>query len=195
MGCRDSSGDDFGILGLDHRWSRAPIAPRNTFRGDSPPRRRHLGVWQCRQTGEPWYWLRNRAVSIAESSGSCGQSSFVCIVAANTPDFALSPAFVYDSNGSPVPAPIGDVAYAVCFGADSMPDGKSSPPKRARVARQVRGEEVIELLPGGPPNYTAPDVVRWHGAAPDEYVVQLTFMGGASGEDWFEPVSDNDYRG
>ena len=60
---------------------------------------------------------------------------------------------------------------------------------------QVRGEEVIELLPGGPPNYTAPDVVRWHGAAPDEYVVQLTFMGGASGEDWFEPVSDNDYRG
>ena len=60
---------------------------------------------------------------------------------------------------------------------------------------QVRGEEIIELLPGGPPNYTAPDVVHWHGAAPDEHVVQMTFMGGASGADWFEPVSDAEYRG
>jgi quercetin dioxygenase-like cupin family protein len=60
---------------------------------------------------------------------------------------------------------------------------------------QVRGDEVVELSPGGSPNYTAPGVVHWHGAAPDEHVVQLTFMGGASGADWFEPVSDDDYRG
>ncbi len=58
---------------------------------------------------------------------------------------------------------------------------------------QVRGQEIIELVPGGPPNYTAPGVVHWHGASPDEYVVQLTFMGGEAGADWFEPVSDRDY--
>lgn len=60
---------------------------------------------------------------------------------------------------------------------------------------QVRGKAIVELHPGSPPNYTAPGVVHWHGAAPDEHVVQLTFMGGASGADWFEPVSDTDYRG
>ena len=67
--------------------------------------------------------------------------------------------------------------------------------EEGRGRTQVRGEQIIELLPGGSPNYTAPDVVHWHGAAPDEHVVQLTFMGGASGADWFEPVSDDDYRG
>ena len=67
--------------------------------------------------------------------------------------------------------------------------------EEGRGRTQVRGDEVIELLPGGSPNYTAPGVVHWHGAAPDEHVVQLTFMGGASGADWFEPVSDDDYRG
>lgn len=60
---------------------------------------------------------------------------------------------------------------------------------------QVRGQDIIEMRPGDAPNYTAPGVVHWHGAAPDQYVVQLTFMGGASGADWFEPVSDSDYRG
>ena len=59
---------------------------------------------------------------------------------------------------------------------------------------QVRGEVMVELRPGGPPNYTAPGVVHWHGAAPDEHVIQLTVMGGLSGADWFEPVSDADYR-
>ena len=60
---------------------------------------------------------------------------------------------------------------------------------------QVRGEAMVELLPGDPPNYTAPGVVHWHGASPDAHVVQLTFMGGQSGADWFEPGSDGDYRG
>ena len=67
--------------------------------------------------------------------------------------------------------------------------------EEGRGRTQVRGDEVVELLPSGSPNYTAPGVVHWHGAAPDEHVVQLTFMGGASGADWFEPVSDDDYRG
>lgn len=67
--------------------------------------------------------------------------------------------------------------------------------EEGRGRTQVRGEAMVELLPDGPPNYTAPGVVHWHGAAPDEHVVQLTFMGGTSGADWFEPVSDGDYRG
>ena len=67
--------------------------------------------------------------------------------------------------------------------------------EEGRGRTQARGKGMVELLPGGPPNYTAPGVVHWHGAAPDEYVVQLTFMGGPSGSDWFEPVSNGDYRG
>ena len=67
--------------------------------------------------------------------------------------------------------------------------------EEGRGRTQVRGQGMVELHPGGPPNYTAPGVVHWHGASPTEHVVQLTFMGGASGADWFEPVSDEDYRG
>ena len=67
--------------------------------------------------------------------------------------------------------------------------------EEGRGRTQVRGETMVELFPGGPPNYTAPGVVHWHGAAPEEHVVQLTFMGGASGADWFEPVSEADYQG
>jgi quercetin dioxygenase-like cupin family protein len=67
--------------------------------------------------------------------------------------------------------------------------------EEGRGRTQVRGENIVELHPGGPPNYTGPGVVHWHGASPDGYVVQLTFMGGAAGADWFEPVSDADYRG
>ena len=67
--------------------------------------------------------------------------------------------------------------------------------EEGRGRTQVRGEAMVELLPGGSPNYTAAGVVHWHGAAPDEHVVQLTFMGGPSGADWFEPVSNGDYRG
>ena len=67
--------------------------------------------------------------------------------------------------------------------------------EEGRGRTQVRGQQIVELLPGGPPDYTAPGVVHWHGASPDEHVVQLTFMGGASGAEWFEPVSDQDYLG
>ena len=67
--------------------------------------------------------------------------------------------------------------------------------EEGRGRTQVRGEAMVELLPGGPPDYTAPGVVHWHGDSPDEHVIQLTVMGGASGSDWFEPVSDTDYQG
>ena len=37
----------------------------------------------------------------------------------------------------------------------------------------------------------------WHGASPDEYVVQLTVLGGGDGgpTSWFGPVSEEEYRG
>lgn len=61
---------------------------------------------------------------------------------------------------------------------------------------QVRGEPIVELLPGGQANFTAPGVVHWHGASPDAYAIQLTIMGGSTGDtSWLEPVSNADYRG
>ena len=58
---------------------------------------------------------------------------------------------------------------------------------------QVRGGPLQEMLPGEPPVFAGPGVVHWHGAAPDEYVVQLTFISGQA--TWHEPVSDDDYLG
>ena len=49
------------------------------------------------------------------------------------------------------------------------------------------------MLPGNPPVFAGPGVVHWHGAAPDEYMVQLTFVSGQTS--WQEPVSDDDYLG
>ena len=46
-----------------------------------------------------------------------------------------------------------------------------------RGRTQERGKPMLELVPGGQPAYAGPGVVHWHGAAPDEHVVQLTFMG------------------
>ncbi|MDP6582561.1 MAG: cupin domain-containing protein, partial [Vicinamibacterales bacterium] len=42
---------------------------------------------------------------------------------------------------------------------------------------QVRGEP-LQKLEVGSPVYAAAGVVHWHGAAPDEYLVQLTFSSG-----------------
>ena len=62
-----------------------------------------------------------------------------------------------------------------------------------RGRTQVRGEALQEVLPGEPPVFAGPGVVHWHGAAPDEHVVQLTFVSGQTS--WLEPVSDDDYLG
>ena len=58
---------------------------------------------------------------------------------------------------------------------------------------QIRGEPLQELLPGEAPVFAGPGVVHWHGAAPDEHVVQLTFVSGQAS--WEERVSDDDYLG
>ena len=57
--------------------------------------------------------------------------------------------------------------------------------EEGRGRTQVRGEEIVELLPGNAV-HAGPDVVHWHGAAPDSYMVQLTFVSGETS--WLEPV-------
>ncbi len=65
--------------------------------------------------------------------------------------------------------------------------------EEGRGRAQVRGGEIVEFVPGGRPIYTGPGVVHWHGAAPDEHLIQLTFISGEATR--FEPVSDEDYLG
>lgn len=64
--------------------------------------------------------------------------------------------------------------------------------EEGRGRTQVRGEALQELTPGTPV-YAGPGVVHWHGAAPDQYMVQLTFVSGQT--NWEGPVSDDDYLG
>jgi quercetin dioxygenase-like cupin family protein len=56
---------------------------------------------------------------------------------------------------------------------------------------QERGQPVRVLRPGEP-YLTKADVWHWHGAAPDEKAVQLTFYGGTI--EWGEEVTDAQYR-
>ena len=68
--------------------------------------------------------------------------------------------------------------------------------EEGRGCAQVRGGPIEEMVPGGQPIYTRPGVAHWHGADPDEYVVQLIFMQGGSEEATrYGPVSDDDYHG
>ncbi|MCY4602208.1 MAG: cupin domain-containing protein [Acidobacteria bacterium] len=69
--------------------------------------------------------------------------------------------------------------------------------EEGRGRTQERGGEIIEMVPGGSPVFAAAGVVHWHGAWPDEHVVQLTVLGGGDGgpTSWFGPVTDEEYRG
>ena len=69
--------------------------------------------------------------------------------------------------------------------------------EEGRGRTQARGGEIIELVPGGSPVFAPAGLVHWHGASPDEHVVQLTILGGGDGGPtaWMEPVSEEDYRG
>jgi len=56
---------------------------------------------------------------------------------------------------------------------------------------QVRGGPVVAKGPGEP-WFTAAGVEHWHGAAPDEDVLQMTIYEGTV--DWLEGVSDEAYN-
>jgi quercetin dioxygenase-like cupin family protein len=60
-----------------------------------------------------------------------------------------------------------------------------------RGVTQVRGGP-IEVAGPGEPWWTAAGVEHWHGAHPNEDVVQWTFYAGSP--TWLEPVLDAQYR-
>ncbi len=59
---------------------------------------------------------------------------------------------------------------------------------------QEFGKEVVEMLPGSVINIPA-DVKHWHGAAPDSWFSHLAveIPGEETGNEWCEPVSDEEY--
>ena len=65
--------------------------------------------------------------------------------------------------------------------------------EQGKMRVQKRGQPMRELGVGQS-DYTAPEVVHWHGAGPDQALVQINagFGGGAK---WFEEVAADDYGG
>jgi 4-carboxymuconolactone decarboxylase len=62
---------------------------------------------------------------------------------------------------------------------------------RARVQR--KGQPVKELA-AGDSDYTAPNVQHWHGATPDQRLVQLNISFGGETK-WMQKVTDEEYAG
>jgi quercetin dioxygenase-like cupin family protein len=63
---------------------------------------------------------------------------------------------------------------------------------KARVQR--RGERMKELGPGEI-DYVPPGIEHWHGAAPDQPLMQLGVVPGGGGIEFLEPVTDAQYAG
>ena len=63
--------------------------------------------------------------------------------------------------------------------------------EEGRMRAQQRGQPIKEFGKGES-EYTAPDVVHWHGAAVGQALVQLN-VGFGGGAKWFEDVSDAEY--
>jgi len=63
--------------------------------------------------------------------------------------------------------------------------------EQGRGRTQERGGPLVEMQ-AGQPWYTKPGVEHWHGAAPDQDVVQLTIYEGDV--KWLEPVGDDVYK-
>jgi quercetin dioxygenase-like cupin family protein len=70
-------------------------------------------------------------------------------------------------------------------------DGQLLMVESGRGLTQVRGQ-AIEVAGPGEPWWTAAGVEHWHGAHPDEAVVQWTFYEGSV--NWMDPVTDAQYR-
>jgi quercetin dioxygenase-like cupin family protein len=65
--------------------------------------------------------------------------------------------------------------------------------EQGRMRAQKRGNPMQELGVGAS-DYTAANIVHWHGAAPDQALVQINAgFGGAA--KWFEEVTADDYAG
>lgn len=53
--------------------------------------------------------------------------------------------------------------------------------------------DVVKDLPMGQPVLTKPNLLHWHGAAPDQAAVQFSVYGGDL--EWNKPVTDDEYLG
>jgi quercetin dioxygenase-like cupin family protein len=70
-------------------------------------------------------------------------------------------------------------------------DGQLLMVESGRGLHQVRGQ-AIEMRGPGDPWWTAAGIEHWHGAHPEEAVVQWTFYSGTP--TWMDPVTDDQYR-
>jgi quercetin dioxygenase-like cupin family protein len=64
--------------------------------------------------------------------------------------------------------------------------------EEGRGRLQEQGSDVKEIA-AGQPVYTTPNVLHWHGAAPDQAALQFSVYSGSL--DWKEPVTDDEYLG
>jgi quercetin dioxygenase-like cupin family protein len=64
--------------------------------------------------------------------------------------------------------------------------------EEGRGRLQELGSEIRELLPGQPV-LTKPNVLHWHGAAPDQAALQFSVFSGNL--EWKHPVTDEEYLG
>ena len=53
--------------------------------------------------------------------------------------------------------------------------------------------DVVKDLPMGQPVLTKPNLLHWHGAAPDQAALQFSVYGGTL--EWKQPVTDDEYLG
>jgi quercetin dioxygenase-like cupin family protein len=76
----------------------------------------------------------------------------------------------------------------------SHPRGQLLMVEQGRMRTQKRGGPMQELGPWAS-DYTAADVAHWHGAAPDQALVQINAGFGGGPATWFEEVTADDYSG
>jgi quercetin dioxygenase-like cupin family protein len=76
----------------------------------------------------------------------------------------------------------------------SHPQGQLLMVEQGRMRTQKRGGPMQELGQWAS-DYTAPDVVHWHGAAPDQALVQINAGFGGGPAKWFEEVTADEYAG
>jgi quercetin dioxygenase-like cupin family protein len=65
--------------------------------------------------------------------------------------------------------------------------------EKGRMRTQKRGQAMKELG-AGETDYAGPNVQHWHGAAPNQDLVQIN-VGFSGGTKWLEAVTDEDYAG
>lgn len=75
----------------------------------------------------------------------------------------------------------------------SHPRGQLLMVEEGRMRMQKRGQSIREFG-AGESDYTAPNTIHWHGAVPDQPLVQINV--GFGGETaWLEKVTDAEYQG